>query len=177
MTQLSGAYTLNDKINNLKEIYKYRMNKQTRVFFLHQQCARSPSPMRAISLDARCCSPASTDVSDLRTPSPSQNSLVSLISGGTGTSCISPKLNRCLSPLLIPPRTPAGVDPGIGPASPLGALQLDLYTRQEGPMYITAPENITPLGRLHLRIKYDSQVSDLAVHLIEGNVCVCLYLY
>lgn len=128
--------------------------------------------MRAISLDARCCSPASTDMSDLRTPSPSQNSLVSLISSGTGTSCVSPKLNRCLSPLLIPPRTPAGVDPGIGPASPLGALQLDLYTRQEGPMYITAPENITPLGRLHLRIKYDSQVSDLAVHLIEGNVVI-----
>ncbi|XP_063695465.1 synaptotagmin-6 [Culicoides brevitarsis] len=130
---------------------------------------RSPSPMRAISLDARCCSPASTDMSDLRTPSPSQNSLVSLISSGTGTSCVSPKLNRCLSPLLIPPRTPVGVDPSIGPASPLGALQLDLYTRQEDPMYITAPKNATPLGRLHLRIKYDSQVSDLAVHLIEAR--------
>lgn len=121
--------------------------------------------MRAISLDARCCSPASTDVSDMRTPSPSQSSLVSLISGQS--SSVSPKLNRCLSPLLIPPRTP--IDPTIGPASPLGALQLDLYTRQEGPMYLTAPDSATSLGRLHLRIKYDSQVFDLAVHLIEGK--------
>lgn len=121
--------------------------------------------MRAISLDARCCSPASTDVSDMRTPSPSQSSLVSLISGGGG---VSPKVNRCLSPLMIPPRTP-GCDLGIGPASPLGAIQIDLYTRQEGPVYITAPDSATSLGRLHLRVRYDSQVSDLAVHLIEGR--------
>lgn len=127
--------------------------------------------MRAISLDARCASPASTETSDLRTPSPSQGSLASLAgvcaSGSIG--CISPKLNRCLSPLLIPPRTPVGVDPGCGPASPLGALQLDLYTRQEGPIYLTAPSSNLSLGRLHLRVKYDSSVSDLIVHLIEAH--------
>lgn len=127
--------------------------------------------MRAISLDARCCTAGNQDISDMRTPSPSQSSLVSLIS--SNTSCISPKLNRCLSPLLIPPRTPVGIDSNIGPASPLGALQLDLYTRQEGPIYIKAPDSSTILGRLHLRITYDSHVFDLAVHLIEGNIIHC----
>lgn len=135
-----------------------------------KQCSpRSPSPMRAISLDARCCSPASSDAYDLRTPSPSQSSLVSLMSGSN--SCVSPKLNRCLSPLLIPPRSSMGFDAGsIGPASPLGAIQIDLYTRQEGPVHINAPHGAVTLGRLHLRVKYDSCVSDLAVHVIEGEL-------
>lgn len=126
--------------------------------------------MRAISLDARCCSPASSDAYDLRTPSPSQSSLVSLMSG-SNASCASPKLSRCLSPLLIPPRTPVACDAGaIGPASPLGAIQIDLYTRQEGPVHINAPHGTVTLGRLHLRVKYDSCVSDLAVHVIEGKM-------
>ncbi|XP_036325589.1 synaptotagmin-7 isoform X2 [Rhagoletis pomonella] len=136
--------------------------------------ARSPSPMRTISLDARCGSPASTDVSDLRTPSPSQSSLAS-IAGGSAASNISmttAKVGRCLSPLLIPPRTPAGVDPAIGPASPLGALQPDLYRVPDGPMYLTAPESSPALGRLHLRVKYDYHLFDLTVHLIEAhNLC------
>ncbi|KAG4070326.1 hypothetical protein HA402_006468 [Bradysia odoriphaga] len=155
------------------------------------QCPRSPSPMRAISLDARCSSPSDPD---LRTTSPSQSSLASLASGSAcGSSiCLSPKLGRCLSPLLIPPRTPAGIsllvyiekkpliytvfiagiDPGCGPASPLGALQPDLYQRPDGPMYLTAPENSVALGKLHLRIRYDSHLFDLAVHLIEAhNLC------
>lgn len=146
--------------------------------------------MRAISLDARCSSQASTitDNSDMRTPSPSQNSLASLACGTTvghgltlgnsglctgSVGCLSPSPSkaggRCLSPLLIPPRTPAGIDPGCGPASPLGALQLDLYTRQEGPIYLTAPPASPTLGRLHLRVKYDSGLSDLIIHLIEAH--------
>lgn len=136
--------------------------------------------MRAISLDARSCSPATTIESDMRVAS--QNSLSSLFAGPSGTHHLnSPKIsNRCLSPLLIPPRTPAGIEAAqmnCGPASPLGALQLDLYTRQEGPLYINCPENATSLGRLHLRVKYDSHLCDLAVHLIEGelvnNLCGC----
>lgn len=126
--------------------------------------------MRTISLDARCGSPASTDVSDLRTPSPSQGSLAS-IAGCSVVSNInmnSAKVGRCLSPLLIPPRTPAGVDPAIGPASPLGALQPDLYRLPDGPLYLTAPESSPALGRLHLRVKYDYHLFDLTVHLIEG---------
>lgn len=91
--------------------------------------------MRAVSLDARCSSPSD---SDLRTTSPSQSSLASLASGSAcGSSiCLSPKLGRCLSPLLIPPRN-SGMDPGCGPASPLGALQPDLYSRPDGPIYMT----------------------------------------
>lgn len=56
-----------------------------------------------------------------------------------------------------------------GPASPLGALQPDLYQRQEGPVYITAPDSSIVLGKLHLAIKYDSHLFDLAVHVVEGK--------
>lgn len=57
---------------------------------------------------------------------------------------------------------------GPGPASPLGALQPDLYQRNEGPIYINAPDASTVLAKLHFNIKYDSHLFDLAVHLIEG---------
>ncbi|XP_023178098.2 synaptotagmin-5 isoform X2 [Drosophila hydei] len=149
--------------------------------------ARSPSPMRTISLDARCGSPASADVSVLRTPSPSQSSLASL-SGGVGVGSapnmamtgavgsvvgkgmgVSVTSGRCLSPLLIPPRPQPGVDPTVGPASPLGALQPDLYRMPDGPIYLTAPETSHAVGRLHLRIKYDYHLFDLTVHLIEAH--------
>lgn len=63
----------------------------------------------------------------------------------------------------------AGIDAGCGPASPLGALQPDLYHRPEGPIFLTAPDQNVALGKLHLRVNYDSHVSDLAVHLIEGT--------
>lgn len=53
--------------------------------------------------------------------------------------------------------------------SPLGALQLDLYTRQVGPIVYNAPENSICVGKLHLRVTYDSKCSDLAVHLIEAH--------
>ncbi|XP_055703141.1 synaptotagmin-5 isoform X2 [Phlebotomus papatasi] len=137
------------------------------------QYSRSPSPMRAISLDARCSSVVATEP-DMRTSSPSQCSLVSLASGSTSGSaaCLTPKIGRCLSPLMIPPRTPVGVETGCGPASPLGALQPDLYTRQDGPIYLTGPDSTQALGRIHLRLKYDSNLFDLAVHLIEAhNLC------
>ncbi|XP_030385024.1 synaptotagmin-5 isoform X2 [Scaptodrosophila lebanonensis] len=140
--------------------------------------ARSPSPMRTISLDARCGSPASTDVSDLRTPSPSQSSLASLaggsassmsmVGGGVGP-CKVVAGGRCLSPLLIPPRPQPGVDPTMGPASPLGALQPDLYRMPDGPVYLTAPQSSHSVGRLHLRVKYDYHLFDLTVHLIEAH--------
>lgn len=134
--------------------------------------------MRTISLDARCSSPASTDISELRTPSPSQCSLASM-AAGSNSNIHSPKLpnsagamggGRCLSPLLIPPRVQPGVDPTVGPASPLGALQPDLYRVQDGPIYLTAPDSSPALGRLHLRVKYDYHLFDLTVHLIEGII-------
>lgn len=126
---------------------------------------RASSPLRAISLDARCSSPASTDTSE-----PSPSSLVALASSTTcaSTMCISPKFGRCLSPLLLPPKTNA-IDPNCGPASPLGAIQPDLYQRTDGPIYVTAPEGSLPLGKLHFQIKYDSNLFDLTVHLIEGK--------
>lgn len=142
------------------------------LILLPLQYSRSPSPLRAISLDARC-SPA-IDPGELRTPSPCSLTSVNSIATASGTGhCVSPKFGRCLSPLLIPPRSSvAGGETGCGPTSPLGALQLDLYTRQEGPIYLTAPESSASLGRIHLRVKYDSNLSDLTVHLIEAhNLC------
>lgn len=148
--------------------------------------SRASSPLRAISLDARCPSPASTDTSE-----PSPSCLATLASSTTcaSTMCISPKLGRCLSPLLLPPKSGRknrnyfkteyssftslflmySGDPSCGPASPLGAIQPDLYQRPEGPVYIKAPDASISLGKLHFKIKYDSNVSDLAVHLIEAH--------
>lgn len=57
----------------------------------------------------------------------------------------------------------------MGPASPLGALQPDLYHRPEGPMFIKAPDASVTLGKLHFNVKYDSHIFDLAVHLIEAR--------
>ena len=157
--------------------------------------------MRTISLDARCSSPASADIGELRTPSPSQCSLASIATGSTSNMSISsPKLppgamagaiciagaggggggggnGRCLSPLLIPPRVQPGIDPTMGPASPLGALQPDLYRVQDGPIYLTAPESSPALGRLHLRVKYDYHLFDLTVHLIEGAIARSMKIY
>lgn len=62
------------------------------------------------------------------------------------------------------------IDPSntAAPASPLGALQPDLYRGHEGPVYINAPDDNLAFGKLHFHLKYDSHLCDLAVHLIEG---------
>lgn len=78
------------------------------------------------------------------------------------------KRMRYTNPLHATNESVIGIDSGCGPASPLGALQPDLYQRTEGPIYLTAPDANVALGKLHLRINYDSHVFDLAVHLIEG---------
>ncbi|KAB0798857.1 hypothetical protein PPYR_06737 [Photinus pyralis] len=144
--------------------------------------SRSPSPLRTASLDIR--STSSTGVvsvgGELRTPSPSQSSLTSLTGGSASSTCNSPALasprttnmGRCLSPLLIPPRshTPDSGGPAP-PASPLGAIQPDLYTRQDGPLFLSggSPRSGINMGRLHFRVKYDFDRSDLTVHLIEAH--------
>lgn len=135
--------------------------------------------MRTISLDARSASQVAAEVADLRNSSPSQNSLASLSSvSNTPLSPHSPHttkhVNRCISPLLIPPRIQSNTDPTMGPASPLGAIQPDLYRGPDGPIYLNAPENSPALGRLHLRVKYDYHLFDLTVHLIEGEILMVL---
>lgn len=54
----------------------------------------------------------------------------------------------------------------VAPASPLGALQPDLYRGQEGPIYFNAEDE--EYGKIHFYLKFDSHSCDLAVHLIEG---------
>ena len=156
--------------------------------------SRSPSPAschRAASLDNRCSSPGGASstycgsTGDLRTPSPSQSSLVSLTDRGSASSaCNSPipppsprgtSISRCLSPLLIPPPASRSLvsEPAAPPASPLGALQPDLYQRRDGPLFLGSRRSGPSLGRLHLRLKYDFDRSDLHVHLIEGEYFYC----
>ncbi|XP_012261413.2 synaptotagmin-5 isoform X2 [Athalia rosae] len=138
--------------------------------------SRSPSPARAASLDARSASPASCSGSSALsgTASPSQTSLVSLATvTSSSVSCGSAggaHRARCLSPLLIPPPRASGSDGGPAlPASPLGSLQPDLYPRRDGPLVINTRRSGPNLGRLHLRLQYDFDRSDLNVHLIEAH--------
>lgn len=128
---------------------------------------RSPSPLRAASLDVRAAPIA-------------HGSLASLADSPVPTS---PRhgLPRCLSPLLMPPRridrSNSLVESSSGPLSPganaalcaLGALQPDLYTKREAPLVIALEGAGPSLGRLHLRLKYDFDRSDLEVHLIEAH--------
>ncbi|XP_012528908.1 synaptotagmin-5 isoform X1 [Monomorium pharaonis] len=143
--------------------------------------SRSPSPARAASLDARCASPASyTSSLHSGNASPSQTSLSSVATGVSSTCGCSPmnavqstsrQTSRCLSPLLIPPpRASISSEGGpIPPASPLGSLQPDLYQRRDGPVFLSARRTGKHLGRLHLRLRYDFDKSDLDVHLIEAH--------
>ncbi|CAH1968325.1 unnamed protein product [Acanthoscelides obtectus] len=143
--------------------------------------SRSPSPLRAASLDIRCGSPATTVLHELRTPSPSQASLASL-TGSPNSSCNSPvpasprtaTLSRCLSPLLIHSTRMASSDSytTAPPASPLGAIQPDLYVKKNGPLFIggiAGKSSSAGLGRLHFRLSYDFDKSDFIVHLIEAH--------
>ncbi|XP_050300266.1 synaptotagmin-5 isoform X2 [Anthonomus grandis grandis] len=140
--------------------------------------SRSPSPHRAASLDIRSTSPFGHIIGaggDVRTPSPSQSSLTSL----TGSSCNSPvpasprnnSFARCLSPLFIPPSRGATPDMTGPPASPLGAIQPDLYVKKDGPLFIGESNKAggASLGRLHFRLSYDFDRSDFVVHLIEAH--------
>ncbi|RLU24506.1 hypothetical protein DMN91_002595 [Ooceraea biroi] len=143
--------------------------------------SRSPSPARAASLDARCGSPASYSGSlHSGNASPSQTSLSSAATGISSTCGCSPmnavqstsrQTGRCLSPLLIPPpRASISSEGGlIPPASPLGSLQPDLYQRRDGPVFLSARRTGKHMGRLHLRLRYDFDKSDLDVHLIEAH--------
>nr|CAD7201533.1 unnamed protein product [Timema douglasi] len=137
--------------------------------------SRSPSPgsscHRAASLDIRCSSPCGS-MGEMRTSSPSQSSLASLCNSPVPPG--SPRgaaIGRCLSPLLIPPAATRSLmsDPTGPPASPLGALQPDLYQRRDGPLFLTSRRSGSTFGRLHLRLSYDFDRSDLHVHLIEAH--------
>ncbi len=90
--------------------------------------------------------------------------------------------SRCLSPLLIPPKSPTASDGSNGqspaPLSPLlGTLQLDLYQKKDVKILLPAikqPEadqndRSSPLGQLHFWLKYDFDKSDLNVHVVEGE--------
>ncbi|XP_053593647.1 synaptotagmin-5 isoform X2 [Microplitis demolitor] len=134
--------------------------------------SRSPSPARASSLDARSASPANCAGSiHSGVASPSQSSLSSLATVTSSAGVLPAKpASRCLSPLLIPPpRTSISDGSPAPPASPLGSLQPDLYQRRDGPLFLSARRTGKCMGRLHLRLSYDFDKSDLHVHLIEAH--------
>ncbi|KAL3210009.1 hypothetical protein MRX96_037489 [Rhipicephalus microplus] len=124
---------------------------------------RSPLVARAKSVDARAMPLLVHRLSisaERRTPSPE-----------TLPEPTSPR-PRSLSPLLSP--APHAQDP----ASPIGGIQPDLYRKKEAVFFqsrdvashsasatLAAPTNA---GRLHFRLKYDFDKSDLVVHVIEA---------
>ncbi|CAG7717906.1 unnamed protein product [Allacma fusca] len=91
------------------------------------------------------------------------------------------RASRCLSPLLIPPKSPTLSDASSqspGPVSPLlGSLQLDLYQKKDVTVFLptnkqpgSSPHDKSiPLGRLHFRLKYELDKSDLHIHVIEAH--------
>ncbi|XP_031777994.1 synaptotagmin-6 isoform X1 [Nasonia vitripennis] len=155
--------------------------------------SRSPSPVRAASLDARCPSPmpggpaagtAAYSLTSLTSSQPGlhqppqlQHQPLSCASSSSGNSTPSKSGQRCLSPLLIPPPRASFCAGQIGdgnsapPASPIGTIRPDLYTRRDGPLFLSNSTRRSgkSLGRLHLRLSYDFDKSDLNVHLIEAN--------
>ncbi|RZF44926.1 hypothetical protein LSTR_LSTR013116 [Laodelphax striatellus] len=106
-----------------------------------------------------------------RTPSPSQSSLASACSGSPSPVCGDRNSrSHALSPLLLPPRGTAASCGEAPPSSPLGALQPDLYQPRDAPLFLKSANRSGPsLGRLHLRLDYDFDRSDLHVHLIEAH--------
>lgn len=153
-----------------------------------RRSARSPSPLRAISLDIRC-SP------DSPVHRPASSTTSSPVNPALSPSCSSPPIpiplsprnlghshGRYLSPLAIPsrsntPESASNHSSPMPPSSPLGAIQLDLYTRKEGPLFISRlPEEGPDIGRLHFRLNYDFNRSDLIIHIIEGNFFIFNFL-
>uniref|UniRef100_A0ABD2X9Q3 C2 domain-containing protein n=1 Tax=Trichogramma kaykai TaxID=54128 RepID=A0ABD2X9Q3_9HYME len=135
--------------------------------------SRSPSPVRAASLDARCSSPLGQQASLLSAAqlAASQPGLASASSSQAASPAPRSPAARCLSPLMIPsPRASFSLstDGGLPPASPLGALQPDLYQRRDQPLFLSRGSGKS-LGRLRLRLSYDFDKSDLDVHLVEAS--------
>lgn len=124
---------------------------------------RSPLVARAKSVDARAMPLLVHRLSissDRRTPSPE-----------TLPEPPSPR-PRSLSPLLSP--APHAQDP----ASPIGSIQPDLYRKKEAVFFQSREASASSAsataavpahaGRLHFRLKYDFDKSDLVVHVIEA---------
>ncbi|XP_054720947.1 synaptotagmin-6-like [Uloborus diversus] len=135
-----------------------------------------PSPVPRLSICTRCDSgggPASP--SFLRTPSPEGGDPILRPVSPTGG--IRP---RSLSPLLSPAYSQnsqssrdsrdSDCGPSPGSASPLGSIQPDLYKKKDMVFFhqSTESQDGSKYGRLHFRLKYDFDRSDLVVHVIEA---------
>lgn len=105
------------------------------------------SPLRATSPDLRSTS-----------PSPDHRSFGSR--------------SRPISPLFIPrsPSTATECATNAGAISPIGNIQPSLYKKKDTILMATpGGTGVSHLGRLHFRLKYDFQRSDLIVHIIEAH--------
>ncbi|GAB6028644.1 hypothetical protein CHUAL_004476 [Chamberlinius hualienensis] len=106
------------------------------------------SPLRATSPDLRSNS-----------PSPDHRSLGSRA--------------RPLSPMLFP-KSPSLVTDDAGATSPVAGssvgIDINLYQKKDTILMATpGGTGVSHLGRLHFRLKYDYQRSDLIVHVIEAH--------
>ncbi|XP_076370373.1 synaptotagmin-1-like isoform X1 [Tachypleus tridentatus] len=114
-----------------------------------------------IPMSPHHCSSSSATLSPLRDTSFRSSSPTQ---GGRSRS-LSP-----VSPLLSPPYF-QGSDSSssAGPISPIGAIQPDLY-KKKGMVFFQSSDSQdkSKYGRLHFRLKYDFDRSDLVVHVIEA---------
>ncbi|CAL1283779.1 unnamed protein product [Larinioides sclopetarius] len=138
------------------------------------------SPVPRLSICSRCDSQSGGPGSPnfLRTPSPESQSPdpvlrpVSPTTGGIRPRSLSPLLSPAYSQNSQSSRDSKESDCGVSPgsASPLGSIQPDLYKRKDMVFFhqSTDSQDGTKYGRLHFRLKYDFDRSDLVVHVIEA---------
>ncbi|XP_064490361.1 synaptotagmin-5-like isoform X2 [Ornithodoros turicata] len=109
----------------------------------------------------------------IRTPSPEHAGDLQHLDRPSSPAAGRP---RSLSPLLSPAysvnsdTTNAGAISPIGPHSLLGNIQPDLYKKKDTVFFQSKDSRCTSnkFGRLHFRLKYDFDKSDLVVHVIEA---------
>ncbi|XP_076332292.1 synaptotagmin-1-like [Tachypleus tridentatus] len=136
-------------------------------------------PASVKSLSSRSDNQQSTTTSDPRSPATSHHRTPS---PDTSTLFPVPDLTLHPTPAGSRPRSPASplLSPSYlptsdfsaspGTVSPIGVIQPDLYTKKDMVFFHSSDnEEATKHGRLHFRLKYDFNRSDLVVHVIEAQ--------
>ncbi|XP_022238782.1 synaptotagmin-5-like isoform X1 [Limulus polyphemus] len=142
--------------------------------------ARAQPYLPRLSISDRSDSQQSETTNEPRTPmSPYHSSFSPVTLSPFPDNCLRPSSpthggrSRSLSPVspLLSPAYVQGTDSpnNTGPASPIGAIQPDLYKKKDTVFFQSSDsQDKDKCGRLHLRLKYDFNRSDLVVHVIEA---------
>ncbi|XP_013784990.1 synaptotagmin-6-like [Limulus polyphemus] len=136
-------------------------------------------PVPILSISSRSDNQQSTTFSELRSPatphyripSPDTSTLFPVPDPTLRPTIAGTRPRSPASPLLSPSyslTSDSGASPGT--VSPIGTIQPDLYTKKDMVFFQSCDsEEATKHGRLHFRLKYDFDRSDLVVHVIEAH--------